>query len=284
MACPTPPPRSPPRRPRYRGKNPRHFHEKYKEHQPERYADDVAKVVAGGKTPAGTHRPIMVREVLDALAPGRGRSPWTARSATAATPANCSPPCSPAAGCSGWTPTRSSCRRRRPGSRARVPAGSVVVRRMNFAGLAAFLAAEAPRGRGRDARGPRALVDADRRPGAGLHVQGRRPARHADEPDAGPAASDLLSTLDEAGLARLLAENADEPHAPRTRRRDPPRPRPAPLTTTRALAEVVRATYAAGPAEADADDAVRRVFQAIRIAVNDEFGASRRCSATSRLA
>ena len=47
----------PKRRPRYKGKNPRHFSEKYKEHAPERYAGDVAKVIASGKTPAGMHRP-----------------------------------------------------------------------------------------------------------------------------------------------------------------------------------------------------------------------------------
>src|SRR5580765_1789340 len=67
-----PAPEKPKRRPRYRGKNPRQFHEKYKEHQPDRYADDVARVLAAGKTPAGTHRPIMVREILDALAPRPG--------------------------------------------------------------------------------------------------------------------------------------------------------------------------------------------------------------------
>src|SRR5277367_1082691 len=65
-------PDKPERRPRYRGKNPRHFAEKYKEHQPERYAKDVAKVLAGGKTPAGTHRPIMVREILEVLDPRPG--------------------------------------------------------------------------------------------------------------------------------------------------------------------------------------------------------------------
>src|SRR5205814_1941889 len=62
----------PKRRPRYRGKNPRHFSEKYKEHAPERYASDVAKVIAGGKTPAGTHRPVMVQEIMEVLAPQAG--------------------------------------------------------------------------------------------------------------------------------------------------------------------------------------------------------------------
>ncbi len=49
------------RRTRYGGTHPRAFHEKYKELNPERYAEDVAKVVASGKTPAGMHRPVMVR-------------------------------------------------------------------------------------------------------------------------------------------------------------------------------------------------------------------------------
>ena len=62
-----PDPDKPRRRPRYRGKNPRHFHEKYKEHQPGRYPEEAAKVLASGRTPVGTHRPIMMREVLDVL-------------------------------------------------------------------------------------------------------------------------------------------------------------------------------------------------------------------------
>src|ERR1700722_14858068 len=67
-----PTPEKPRRRGRYRGKNPRHFHEKYKEHEPDRYPDDVAKVISGGKTPAGTHRPVMVAEILRVLAPWPG--------------------------------------------------------------------------------------------------------------------------------------------------------------------------------------------------------------------
>jgi len=65
----TPPHR---RRPRYSGKNPRRFEEKYKERDPQRHAETVAKIVAAGKTPAGTHRPIMVAEILEVLAPRPG--------------------------------------------------------------------------------------------------------------------------------------------------------------------------------------------------------------------
>ena len=60
------------RRVRYAGKHPRRFEEKYKEHQPERYTQTVAKVLAAGKTPAGMHRPVMVAEILEALEPKPG--------------------------------------------------------------------------------------------------------------------------------------------------------------------------------------------------------------------
>ena len=66
------PPRPHKRRARYSGKYPRRFEEKYKEHDPARYAETVAKVLSSGKTPAGMHRPIMVSEVLEALAPQPG--------------------------------------------------------------------------------------------------------------------------------------------------------------------------------------------------------------------
>jgi len=55
------------RRIRYNGTHPKKFNEKYKEHQPEKYKDDVAKVIQKGNTPAGMHRSICVNEILDFL-------------------------------------------------------------------------------------------------------------------------------------------------------------------------------------------------------------------------
>lgn len=55
------------RRVRYKGTHPRKFEEKYKEHQPEKYADTIAKVIQKGSTPAGMHISIMVQEILDFL-------------------------------------------------------------------------------------------------------------------------------------------------------------------------------------------------------------------------
>ena len=55
------------RRVRYKGTHPRSFHEKYKEANPEKYADTIEKVISKGSTPAGMHISIMVEEILEAL-------------------------------------------------------------------------------------------------------------------------------------------------------------------------------------------------------------------------
>ncbi|MBK9062824.1 MAG: 16S rRNA (cytosine(1402)-N(4))-methyltransferase RsmH [Acidobacteria bacterium] len=64
------PPRK--RRPRYAGTHPRRFDEKYKERDAARYPEEREKVLASGKTPAGSHVPVLVAEVLEALAPTPG--------------------------------------------------------------------------------------------------------------------------------------------------------------------------------------------------------------------
>ncbi len=55
------------RRTRYQGAHPRSYKEKYKELQPEKYGDTVAKVIQKGNTPAGMHIPICVKEIMEFL-------------------------------------------------------------------------------------------------------------------------------------------------------------------------------------------------------------------------
>ena len=110
------PPRK--RRPRYAGTHPRRFEEKYKERDAERFPDERAKVLASGKTPAGSHVPVLVAEVLEALASGAGRRRGR-RDARVRRPRGGDPEADPPrrppprAG----RGLRSSCRRRRRGSR-----------------------------------------------------------------------------------------------------------------------------------------------------------------------
>ena len=88
----------------------------------------------------------------------------------------------------------------------------------------------------------------------------------------GETASQLLARLSEEALAALLTENADEPHA----RLIAGLLKQQPLTTTHALERLVRTGLSSAQpnlARADVKMSVRRTFQALRIAVNDEFSA-----------
>ena len=55
------------RRKRYKGTHPRNFEEKYKELDPEMYPETIEKVISKGSTPAGMHISIMVDEILEFL-------------------------------------------------------------------------------------------------------------------------------------------------------------------------------------------------------------------------
>jgi 16S rRNA (cytosine1402-N4)-methyltransferase len=257
------------RRPRYPGKNPQRFDHKYKEHQPDRYAADVAKVLEAGKTPAGSHRPIMVREVLEVLAPKAGEVAVDATLGYGGHARELLAAVQPGGRLIGVDADpielpRTEARLRELG----YPPESVVVRRMNFAGLAPLVLAEAPGGANvvlADLGLSSMQIDD---PSRGFTFKADGPLDMRMNPGKGHSASELLSKLGVAGLARLLVENADEPLADELAGAILEAHATRPLATTRALASVVRSVY---PRDS-ADDAVRRVFQALRIAVNDEFG------------
>jgi 16S rRNA (cytosine1402-N4)-methyltransferase len=85
----------------------------------------------------------------------------------------------------------------------------------------------------------------------------------------GPTAADLVNTLPEAELARIIAEFGEERHARRVARAILRARDEAPITTTARLAEVVRRAV---PRDPSGIDGATRSFQALRIAVNDELG------------
>lgn len=60
------------RRPRYSGTHPKHFEQRYKELDPDAFPDMQEHVRAQGRTPAGTHVPVLIEEVLAALQPRPG--------------------------------------------------------------------------------------------------------------------------------------------------------------------------------------------------------------------
>jgi 16S rRNA (cytosine1402-N4)-methyltransferase len=85
----------------------------------------------------------------------------------------------------------------------------------------------------------------------------------------GPSAADLVNTLPEAELARILADFGEERHARRVARAILRERAAAPITTTGRLASIIRASV---PRDPSGMDGATRSFQGLRIAVNDELG------------
>ena len=263
----------PPRRVRYSGKNPRTFHEKYKELNPARYEADVRKVLESGKTPAGMHRAIMVPEVLQALAPKPGE-----------VAVDCT------LGFGGHA--RAILERIQPGGRligldvdpielprtearlraAGFGADSFVAYQSNFAGLSQLLAKDGLPGAD--------IILADLgvssmqldNPDRGFTYKASGPLDMRMNPRRGAPASQMLTHLSEDKLARLLEENADEPDARLIARAL----KAHVITTTGDLGRIVKAGIVAErptASDGEVEKAIRRTCQALRIAVNDEFSA-----------
>lgn len=261
------------RRRRYRGKNPRAFHDKYKELNPDQYPADVQKVRASGRTPAGMHIPIMEREVLGCLRPRAGDV---------------------AVDCTlGWGGhAQALLEYLQPGGRligidvdpielprteARLRAAGFgpdvfVAHRGNFAGLPTVLGAEGLMGAD--------IILADLgvssmqfdNPDRGFSYKGVGPLDMRMNPSSGRSAAQLIARATEEELARLLELNADEPHAHLIAGLL----KHGSLDTTHAVDRALRAGLSAalpGVTKTDLKMSIRRTFQGLRIAVNDEFSA-----------
>jgi 16S rRNA (cytosine1402-N4)-methyltransferase len=91
------------------------------------------------------------------------------------------------------------------------------------------------------------------------------------DPSRGVTAADLVASLPESELARLIHEYGEDRHARRIAGKIVQERARTPITTTLQLAAVARA--ALGPAaDRESIHPATRTFQALRIAVNDELG------------
>lgn len=264
------------RRVRYGGTHPRRFAEKYKERAPERYADEVAKIVASGKTPAGTHRSILVAEILETLdpKPGQtfvdctlgfgghareilGRLGDTGRLVGF----DCDPVELPKTverlRREGWDETR------------------FLPIRSNFAGLAAGLAgAGIPPVDGILADLGVSSMQLDD-PERGFTFKDDGPLDLRMNPQRGHPASEWLARATPDALKAALRDNADEPMAEPLAEAVVASVRERPVTRTRDLARRLHELYRDRGwtrDKAEGDSRIRRFFQALRIEVNDEFG------------
>jgi 16S rRNA (cytosine1402-N4)-methyltransferase len=257
------------RRPRYAGRHPRRFEEKYKEHHPARYSDTVAKVLASGKTPAGTHRPIMVAEILEILSPKPGEAAIDCTLGYGGHAQELLPRLQPGGRLLGLDVDPLELPKTEMRLRALGFGPDIfTAQRGNFAGLPQVLARAGLRGADvilADLGVSSMQIDD---PARGFSVKLEGPLDMRMNPQRGQPASALLQRIRPDALAELLAENADEPHAPALAAALAGRS----FATTALLAAAIRAALPRVNRE-ECDLSIRRVFQALRIAVNDEFSA-----------
>ena len=262
------------RRPRYKGTHPTKFSEKYKELNPEKYAETAEHVIKKGGTPAGMHIPICVKEILEFLRIQPGQKGLDAT-----------------LGYGGHTlemlkclqgqghiyaldvdPIESVKTRDRLARQGYGPEILTVIH-TNFANLDQVA----------EEHGPFDFILADLgvssmqidNPERGFSYKYDGPLDLRLDPERGVTAAQRLREVDEVELQGMLVENADEPYAAeiaaavRTAFR-----RGQSIDTTTDLRRVIEGALEFIPA-AERKQAVKkscqRTFQALRIDVNSEF-------------
>jgi 16S rRNA (cytosine1402-N4)-methyltransferase len=265
----------PPRRVRYKGTHPKTFKEKYKELQPELYAEDIEKVLQKGYTPAGMHRSICVNEIMDflKLQPGQvgldatlgygGHSLEILKVlnhqgklyATDVDPLEL------------------------PRTRERIEKqgfgeADMVIKKMNFAGIDLIV----------EEAGLLNFVLADLgvssmqidNPDRGFSLKVDGPLDLRLNPQNGKSAARLLENISQQRLEEILIENSDEPYADviaeamiKTIKSGNK------IQTTTQLKDCIKEALDFFPPSESKDmikKSCQRTFQALRIEVNDEFG------------
>lgn len=262
------------RRVRYSGTHPKTFKEKYKEQNPEKYADTIEKVIRKGSTPAGMHISICVKEILDFLEIKPGMKGLDAT-----------------LGYGGHTTEMLKCLNGQGHmygldvdpieivkTKARLKERGfgeeiLTVKQMNFAdidklvpetGLFDFVLA--------DLGVSSMQID---NPERGFTYKADGPLDLRLNPEKGISAADRLKEMDAEEIAGMFVENSDEPYAEEIAREIAKRNRKRQyIETTTGLKEAIETALSFVP-EKERKEAVKkscqRCFQALRIDVNREF-------------
>ena len=263
------------RRVRYKGTHPKTYAEKYKEHQPEKYADTIEKVIRKGSTPAGMHLSIMVQEILDILQiqPGQngldatlGYGGHTRRmlEQLQGTGHICALDVDPIE----IEKTKERLKQAGYGT------DRLTIIQENFANIDQIA----------QVHGPFDFILADLgvssmqidNPDRGFSYKVEGPLDLRLNPEKGIPAAERLKELTQEELEGMLVENSDEPYAAqiaaevtrKLRRREP-------IETTTQLRETIERALSFLPENQEKKDMIKktcqRTFQALRIDVNSEF-------------
>ena len=265
----------PTRRIRYKGTHPKAFKEKYKELQPELYEDDIEKVIQQGRTPAGMHLSVCVKEIMEFLKIVPGQTGLDATLGYGGHSLEMLKYLAPGGRLYGIDVDPFEL----PRTRDRLVAlgygpDDLVIKKMNFSNIDQIT----------DEAGPLNFVLADLgvssmqidNPERGFSLKMDGPLDLRLNPKTGMSAATLLKTIAHQKLNKLLIDNADEPYAEIITNAIMAKIAGGmDITTTAHLKEIIKEVLVFLPQNIRKDmirKSCQRCFQALRIEVNNEFG------------
>ena len=263
------------RRPRYKGTHPKTYKEKYKELQPEVYANDVAKIMEQGKTPAGMHRSICVDEIMDFLDIKPGQKGLDATLGYGGHSLEILKRLQP----NGHLYATDVDPYELPKTQERLASlgyceEHLTIKKMNFAGIDMIV----------QESGQLDFVLADLgvssmqidNPDRGFSFKVDGPLDLRLNPMKGKSASALLKSISQERLEHILEVNSDEPQATLIAKYIKVKlSEGMVITSTKQLQEIIVEALETLPRHIPKDDykkTCQRCFQALRIEVNNEFG------------
>jgi 16S rRNA (cytosine1402-N4)-methyltransferase len=272
------PPQKRKRRPRYSGTHPRNYSEKYKEHNLQAYPEMKDHLRAKGNTPASTHIPILVEEVMELLRPAPGEIVVDCTLGYGGHASEFLKRIGPtgrliALDIDGAELERTCKRLSQEGA-------PVNCHRSNFAGIAKALQQENLAGVDvifADLGVSSMQID---NPERGLSYKREGPLDMRMDSRLQRTGADLLRTVSQQDLAKALSELADEPDSERIARRIVEQRAGKPITQTSQLVQVIfeakgltAETWRRQRDRLGSLHPAARTFQALRILVNDELSA-----------
>lgn len=261
------------RRVRYSGTHPKKFSEKYKEQNPEKYADTIEKIISKGSTPAGMHISIMVQEILDFLQIKPGQKGLDATLGYGGHSTEMLK-CLKGEGhlyALDIDPIEITKTKERLALRGFGP-DILTIKQINFANIDE-VAAEA---------GKFDFILADLgvssmqidNPARGFTYKAEGPLDLRLNPEKGESASERLAHMTFDEIAGMLVENSDEPYAEEIAEEIIRQQKKGSIKTTTELRDTIKCALQFLPVKEQKEavkKAFARTFQALRIDVNSEF-------------
>jgi 16S rRNA (cytosine1402-N4)-methyltransferase len=264
-----------PRRVRYNGTHPKAFKEKYKELDPNQYADDIEKVKLQGRTPAGMHRSICVNEILEFLniVPGQtGLDATLGYGGHSLEMLKCLTPGGRlyAIDVDPFELPRTKERLEELGFGSDV----LVIQKMNFSDIDQISFESGPLNFVLADLGVSSMQIDNPERGFSFKIEGPLDLRL--NPKSGKSAASLLKTISQNKLEELFTINSDEPHSELISKAIISKiSKGIVIATTTQLQEIIKETLEFLPENTSKEEikkTCQRCFQALRIEVNNEFG------------